>query len=286
MPDRRSQPPRLVSRAVDFRATDDTEQNDGRTLEGYAAVFDAPTEINSWEGVFTETIAKGAFRKTLRERTPVLQFDHGRDARTGSVPIGSFENLSEDDTGLAVRARLFDNPVVEPIRQAIEGHAITGMSFRFEIMREEWRDKDGKTIKPGPDLWDALWENEDPADITRTIKEVKLFEAGPVVFPAYEQTSVGVRDVLNRLWTPEEIAEISRQLGIKQAGQKHDEKTYDRPELNVERDSPSDEPSPELDSNSEPGADHLFWQRLGHDGPGAIRAGSVGQCRQATTGAR
>jgi hypothetical protein len=31
--------------------------------------------------------------------------------------------------------------------------------------------------------------------LTRTIKEVKLMEAGPVVFPAYPQTSVGVRSL-------------------------------------------------------------------------------------------
>lgn len=250
MPDRR-QPPRLVSRAVDFRAADVAEPGDGRTLEGYAAVFDTPTEINSWEGAFTETLAKGAFRKTLRERTPVLQFDHGRDQRTGSVPIGSFESLSEDDTGLAVRARLFDNPVVEPIRQAIEGKAITGMSFRFEVMREEWRGEDGKVIKPGPDLWDALWENDDPAKITRTIKEVKLFEAGPVVFPAYEQTSVGVRDMLDRL-TPEDVAALRAELDKSRAGHKTDDTTYDRSEPDVEPVSPSVAPSPGPEPTSEP----------------------------------
>lgn len=255
MPDRRQPPPRLISRAVDFRAAKmpmDPDEMDGRTLEGYAAVFDAPTEIDSWEGAFTETIAKGAFRKTLRERTPVLQFDHGRDHRTGSVPIGSFESLSEDDTGLAVRARLFDNPVVEPIRQAIEGNAITGMSFRFEVMREEWRGEDGKIIKPGPDLWDALWDNDDPAKISRTIKEVKLFEAGPVVFPQYVQTSVGVRDMIDRLFSPEEIENLRRELEKTSAGQETGKKTYDQPDLNVEPVSPSVAPLPGLDPTAEP----------------------------------
>ena len=246
------QPPRLVSRAVDFRAVEasDDEQGDGRTLEGYAAVFDTPTEINSWEGAFTEKIARGAFRKTLRERTPVLQFDHGRDWRTGSVPIGTFESLSEDDTGLHVLARLFDNPVVEPIRQAIEGRAITGMSFRFEVIRDEWRDTEtGKTIKPGPDLWDALWDNDDPSKIERTIKEVKLFEAGPVVFPAYEATSVGVRDMLDRL-TPEDLEALRGELEKNTAGQKH-ERSYDQPQPDVEPVSPPVAPSPGLEPTSE-----------------------------------
>lgn len=185
-------PSRLCLRSVDFRAASETEEGDGRSLEGYAAVFDTPTEIDSWEGRFSETIARGAFKKTLRERMPVLQFDHGRDMRTGSVPIGAFTELKEDDKGLFVSARLFDNPVVEPIRQAIEGEAITGMSFRFEVTRDEWRDAQGKKVRDD-ELGDLLWMPGERGPLQRTIREVKLFEAGPVVFPAYEATSVGVR---------------------------------------------------------------------------------------------
>ena len=43
------------------------DSGDGLTLEGYAAVFDTPTEINNYEGNFTEQISPGAFKKTLRE---------------------------------------------------------------------------------------------------------------------------------------------------------------------------------------------------------------------------
>lgn len=249
----RKPPPKLVLRAVDFRAADEETEGDGRTLEGYAAVFDTPTQINSWEGTFSEKIAKGAFRKTLKERTPVLQFDHGRDYRTGTVPIGAFDKIAEDDHGLSVLARLFDNPVVEPIRQAIEGRAITGMSFRFEIVRDEWRDTEtGKTIKPGPDLWDALWDNDDPAKIERTIKEVKLFEAGPVVFPAYAETSVGVRDLLDRL-SPDDRDRVLRELereAEKSTRDRDPEKGYDRTDDDQDAEpvsppAPSPKPTPE-----------------------------------------
>lgn len=181
---------RSVSFVSETRA--DEENNDGKTLFGYAAVFDSDTEINSWEGTFTERISKGAFKKTLRERTPVMQFDHGYDARTGTVPIGVYEDIREDDKGLYVEGRLFDNPVVEPIRQAIEGGALDGMSFRFQVVKDEWRDKDGKKIK-ADELWELLWSPGERGPLQRTIKEVKLSEAGPVVFPAYGNTSVGVR---------------------------------------------------------------------------------------------
>ncbi len=172
-----SAPTEGLIRSVDFDLIRADAAGDGLTMEGYAAVFDSPTRIDSWEGQFDEQISRGAFKRTLNARRPVLQFDHGHDARTGSVPIGSIEELREDDRGLFVRARLFDNPVVEPIRQAIAGGAIDGMSFRFRVNDDHWQRR------------------ADDVEL-RTIREVELYELGPVVFPAYDATSVGVRAML------------------------------------------------------------------------------------------
>jgi len=160
-----------LTRQVNFRAVADT---DGRTLEGYAAVFNEWTTIDSWEGTFQERIAPGAFKKTLSERMPVLQFDHGTHPLIGSIPLGVFTALREDENGLFVRGRLSDNWLVEPIRDAIRDGAITGMSFRFRVIKDSWKKGAGNVPE-------------------RTIQEIALYEAGPVVFPAYEQTSVSVR---------------------------------------------------------------------------------------------
>jgi HK97 family phage prohead protease len=189
---------RLCTRAVDFEPLADEErasdEGDGRTLEGYAAVFDTDTEINSWEGKFKERISRGAFRKTLKERTPVLQFDHGHDSRFGNLPIGKFESIKEDKHGLRVQARLFDH--AEPIREAIAEGAVSGMSFRFKVVRDQWQDRAGNTITDRQQLMEMLYDpKHKQGPLTRTIKEVKLMEAGPVVFPAYPQTSVGVRSL-------------------------------------------------------------------------------------------
>lgn len=184
---------REIERSVRFdliRADDQT--GDGLTLEGYAAVFGQPTEIDSWEGTFTETIRKGAFRKSLRERTPVMQFDHGRHPLVGSIPIGAIQDLREDDEGLFTSARLSNNWLIEPVRQAIADGSIDGMSFRFEVVRDEWRDNTGKLVKPD-ELMHLLWNAGDRGPLERTLVEVKVRELGPVVFPAYEGTSVGVR---------------------------------------------------------------------------------------------
>src|SRR5690606_26383998 len=141
----------------------------------------------------------------LNARKPVLQFDHGNDVRTGSVPIGTIEDIREDEHGLFVRARLFDNAVVEPIRQAIEGGAIDGMSFRFRVVRDEWRDAAGAIVKDR-DVGGLLFDPGDRGPLQRTIREVQLFEAGPVVFPAYEATTVGVRSMLANLTADERDA--------------------------------------------------------------------------------
>ncbi|WPP30034.1 HK97 family phage prohead protease [Streptomyces sp. CL7] len=186
---------RELERSAPFqllRAEGEDGEGDGRTLSGYAAVFGEPTEINSWEGVFTETIRKGAFKKTIRENTPVMQFDHGRHPLIGSIPIGAIVDLREDDQGLFVEGRITDNWLMQPIRDAIAEQTVNGMSFRFEVVREEWRDVNGKLVKP-EEVYDLLWMPGDRGPLQRELIEVRMRELGPVVFPAYVGTSVSVR---------------------------------------------------------------------------------------------
>jgi HK97 family phage prohead protease len=135
---------------------DDT--GNGLTLSGYAAVFNTPTRIDGWEGTFDETILPGAFKKTLRENTPVMQFDHGQHPLIGSIPIGTYDSLSEDSTGLAVEGQLSDNWLIQPVRDAIASGAVNGMSFRFQVVRDTWTDSKGNPVDPtDDDFWDLLY---------------------------------------------------------------------------------------------------------------------------------
>ncbi len=190
---RKGAPRDNLIRQVEFRAVPD---GDGLTLEGYAAVFGEWTDIDSYEGVFKERIQRGAFKKTISERMPVLQFDHGTHPLIGSIPLGVVTSLREDAHGLKVTARLSDNWLVEPVRDAIRSGAISGMSFKFRVIQDDWTMPRGKTVPE------------------RTIKEVALYELGPVVFPAYEQTTVGVRsrEILEALTDPSVRAEMARAL--------------------------------------------------------------------------
>lgn len=206
----------ILSRSVPFEQRDGEAEGDGLTLDGYGAVFSTPARIDSWEGCFDEDIARGAFKKSLAERTPVLQFDHGHHPMVGSIPIGSFEKLREDENGLHVVAKLHDNWLVQPVRDAIKSKAIPGMSFRFSVVKDEWRTADGALVKP-EDVERLLWKSDraTPATILkRTLKEVRLYEVGPVVFPAYAETSVGVRsrELLDALTDPQIRAELARAL--------------------------------------------------------------------------
>jgi phage head maturation protease len=135
----------------------------------------------------------------------------------GSIPLGSFDTLREDEQGLHVVARLHDNWLVQPVRDAIKSKAIPGMSFRFSVVKDEWRDAAGKLLRQ-PDEIEYHLRNAnsaDPASIPkRTLKEVRLYEVGPVVFPAYAETSVGVRsrELVSLLTDPQVRAEVARAL--------------------------------------------------------------------------
>lgn len=205
----------VLTREVPFELRD-VADGDGNTLFGHAAVFNSPTRIDSWEGTFDEDIARGAFKKSLSERTPVLQFDHGKHPMVGSIPIGYFRNLAEDDIGLPIDAPLHDNWLVQPVRDAIKSKAIPGMSFRFSVVKDEWRTAAGDVI-PADQVERALMraDRNDPTSIPRrTLREVKLYELGPVVFPAYADTTVGVRsrELLAALTDPQVRAELARAL--------------------------------------------------------------------------
>lgn len=164
-----------VVRSLPLRDVRSEDNGDGLTFTGYAAVWDAPTLIDSWEGRFREQIKRGAFRKSLSERTPVLQFDHGSHPLIGSIPIGVITDAREDERGVMIEARLHSGDFFAPVREAIASGSINGMSFRFEVVRDAWRH----------DTDDGISE--------RTLVELRIPEVGPVVFPAYAETEAAVR---------------------------------------------------------------------------------------------
>lgn len=212
-----------------LRATEEDDTDDGLTFEGYGAVINSPTRIDSWEGTFDEQFAPGAFKKSIREKTPKFQFDHGRHPMIGSIPIGKIIEIREDTRGLYVKARLSANWLIEPIRDAIAEESVDGMSVRMDVIREEWRDSKGKIVKP-EDVGMVLWgEYPERGLMIRTIKEVKISEVGPVVWPAYEDTTASVRSKgvidLGRLDEPEQRKMLARAVFELDAADNSDDKS-------------------------------------------------------------
>ena len=170
-------------RMVPLQAAEMRADGDGNTLVGYPIVFNQWTEINGWEGRFLERVAPGALDKTLAERGDKIKvlFNHGFDPQIGDKPLGKPEVMEPRTAGLWTETPLADTSYNKDIRALLASGAVDGMSFRFSVKREDTNVPDEAT----DDNPDRLEE--------RTIRELKLFEFGPVTFPAYEATTAGVR---------------------------------------------------------------------------------------------
>ncbi|TQN30607.1 phage head maturation protease [Haloactinospora alba] len=238
-------------RAADTR---DDEPGDGLTLDGFAAVFNRESIIDSWEGRFREKISPGAMKKSFRENPPRVQFDHGRHPLIGSIPIASVERIAEEtdpdlapEGGAHVVGRLHDNWLIEPVRDAIAAGAVDGMSFRFGVVRQRWFEASGKEIRDEETLREALmrtWMEDLPDDelILRDLKELRVPEVGPVVWPAYDDTSVGVRSTtidLGRLDDPDTRRELARAVLLADAIEQEPEQEEESPHATEPRDEDS-----------------------------------------------
>ncbi|KKN00568.1 hypothetical protein LCGC14_1136550 [marine sediment metagenome] len=146
-------------------------QNGETIITGYAAVF------NAWSadlGFFKEKIDKGAFKKTIQENDIRALINHDPNLIIGRMKNKTLE-LWEDDKGLGFNIKLPETSYADDLRESIKRKDITQNSFGFQTIQDEW-SKDGKK---------------------RTLKEVKLFDISPVTFPAYKQTSVKMRGLLD-----------------------------------------------------------------------------------------
>lgn len=172
-----------VSRSVDDKRSiaysnlEVRAENDGRTLVGYAAVWDSPSEPMP----FTEYVRRGAFAKTLNDGADVrLLIDHEGVplARTSSGTLA----LEEDERGLRAEAELDPmNPDAARIISALKRGDLSQMSFAFRTIKDSW--------------------NTDRS--VRELREVQLYDVSVVTFPAYEETVAEVRNRQSNLIVPD-----------------------------------------------------------------------------------
>jgi HK97 family phage prohead protease len=158
---------KLETRVFDVDAFEVREDSDGMHLEGYAAVFNSRSENL---GGFTETIAPGAFRSSLKSRNDIkLLWNHDSGAVLGSTRAGTLA-LTEDDKGLRVSATLPNTTHGRDASELIRRGDVTAFSFGFSLPTR------------GGDSW-----NDNGTE--RVLKSVRLHEVSLVAFPAYPGTA-------------------------------------------------------------------------------------------------
>jgi HK97 family phage prohead protease len=171
-------------RAVEPAADGDVGESDVLgTVFGHFSVFNTWYEINSWyEGNFMERAVPGAFAKTFTERRGqiVSAFDHGMDPVIGDKVLGPFDELSEDKTGAYYEIGLLDTSYNRDLVPALR-RGLYGASFRFQTIRDSWNEEPGVS-------------DHNPKGIPeRDLVELRVFEAGPVTYPASPAATAGMR---------------------------------------------------------------------------------------------
>jgi HK97 family phage prohead protease len=168
-----------------------TEHGDGMTLAGYPIVFDQPTVISEGGRQFRETIAPGALKRTLQGGGKHVQvlLDHGIHAGLLGLPLGTPTVMRTDSYGLYAEVPLAPTSFAPDLAALIRSGAISGQSFRFQVINDVW-------TYPKGDLPE------------RRITEIRLIEFGPVVSPAYKQTTLALRKGID----PERVATARKVL--------------------------------------------------------------------------
>jgi uncharacterized protein len=153
---------------AEMRALDDNA--DGMRFGGYAWRYNEP----SLPLPFTERIATGAFTRTLKSRNDIrAYYNHNDELLLGSTRAKTLRIEDRPDGGF-VEIDLPDTELGRSTAYHIRRGDITGMSFGFSTVRDEWSG-DG---------------NE------RTLKEVRLHEVSVVSgVPAYPTTTASVRNL-------------------------------------------------------------------------------------------
>ena len=154
----------------------DGESSGEMIIEGYAAVFDSETLIGDEEWGFYERIEPKAFDGANMKDVP-LKYNH-----SDAVPIlartrNKSLELSVDEKGLFIRAKLLDTQDNIDMYKRIKAGLIDKMSFAFTVAKEGEDWEKGKIPK-------------------RSIKRFdRIFDVSVVDTPAYEDTSIYARSL-------------------------------------------------------------------------------------------
>lgn len=154
--------------------------------------FNAWYRIDSfWEGSFLERSVPGAFKRTIAAHNAAQRvdshqirtmFNHGMDMQIDQKLLGDVVDAREEADSPITITRLWDTSYNRDLLPGLRSGAY-GSSFMFRVVKDEWNNEPGVSDH-NPD---GLPE--------RTLKEVRVFEAGPVTWPANPAASAGMRSI-------------------------------------------------------------------------------------------
>lgn len=144
---------------------------EGRKIGGYGAVFNSETIIG---GQFREKIEPGAFSKALKGDIRSF-FNHDPNLVLGRTKSGTLR-IKEDAKGLDYEVDLPDTQAGRDVATSMERGDVDGSSFTFRVTDEEWVEERGQLP-------------------LRIVREVELYEVGPVTMPAYDDATVAMRSL-------------------------------------------------------------------------------------------
>lgn len=134
---------------------------DQRIVEGYAVVWGKANE-------YREVFIKGAFSKSLNERGPGKNSNYEikfLNQHNQNDPLGLFEVLKEDETGLYFKTKpLDDEDTASRVIRQLKKKTLNNFSIGFDF------------------VWDQM-EYDEKADVV-IMKEARLFEISVVSIPA------------------------------------------------------------------------------------------------------
>jgi HK97 family phage prohead protease len=152
------------------------EEADKRKIVGHAAVFNQlslPLQFG-----IREKILPGAFKESIEEDDIRALWNHDEKWVLGRTKSGTLR-LKEDDVGLYIEIDPPDTNYAKDFIELIKRGDVDQMSFGFTVIDEDYEKNNNQTI--------------------RILKKVRLFDVSPVTFPAYPQTDVKVRKILNNI---------------------------------------------------------------------------------------
>lgn len=144
-------------------------------LIGYGAVFN---KRSSNLGGFFEVISPGAFDDILKSGQDVRAlFNHDASMLLGRASSKTLR-LTADSTGLRYEIDLPDTQLGRDVRELVNRGDLNGSSFSFSIAPNG-----------------AAWEDASEGTVRTVTKVSRLYDVGPVTFPAYPDTTVAIRSM-------------------------------------------------------------------------------------------